>query len=463
MMIKLISAILFILSSGYFYKKHHAGNTALLTIVGIIAVGSSIFFFRDVWASLAKSEDPSITGSIEKPTERSQPVKQEESLRIARLSSRDTSESIAFEPSGLFLDQLTDRNTINRWSLANAQRERVIALPSGQLYRRLSAGAVLEARTFDDSYRAISSPFEVGKFTAFKLGSEPEMFDAEIADRDIAAISPDGRFVAVALVGKARDPNATKKFRGEVRVLDRRSGRDCIVGELLSAEKLYPYREVAFSGDSQRIAAETYANHVGVWSVDCSPVGQFGIPTGDRSSAIQAIALDHAGLRAAVIEVGRLYVWRVGGREEDFSRGDVGELKDVAFSPDGELVAAGGWGVEIIDVGTGKTLADLKAAGGVDHLAFSPTSDCLAAATKSGELVLWRRQDWAETVKLTSFKDGEWLAYNGRSEFTGSAHVQRHVRVTQVSQGWLWDTVEEVPAPATFLSRNFKPRGLASE
>lgn len=76
-------------------------------------------------------------------------------------------------------------------------------------------------------------------------------------------------------------------------------------------------------------------------------------------------------------------------------------VQDVAFSPDGRLLAAGyGWnegGVRIWTLADRKAVADLavgKKSANVSHVEFSPDGKLLAAANWDGDVALWEVGSW---------------------------------------------------------------------
>src|SRR3712207_1945997 len=86
-------------------------------------------------------------------------------------------------------------------------------------------------------------------------------------------------------------------------------------------------------------------------------------------------------------------------------------LQDVAFSPDGRLLAAGygffdDGGVAIWDVASRKLVATLLGGSwskaGVERVAFSPDGRLFAAASDRGHLLLWTVGAWRSHKTLLS-------------------------------------------------------------
>ncbi len=115
-------------------------------------------------------------------------------------------------------------------------------------------------------------------------------------------------------------------------------------------------------------------------------------------------------------------------------------VRSVAFSPDGEKVAAGGWDnmIRIYEARTAKLLTTLKGHNAVvNSLAFSPDGKILASCSLDKTIILWdpgqRRRnasahhghtDWVHS--LAFFPDGKSLA---------SASQDATVRVWDVETG----------------------------
>jgi hypothetical protein len=94
--------------------------------------------------------------------------------------------------------------------------------------------------------------------------------------------------------------------------------------------------------------------------------------------------------------------------------GDVGKVYAVAMSPDGELIAAGGWSSEgpddfifLFEASTGKMTKEILVSGIPCSFAFSQDGRYLAAGlARDGLRVYDRDQQWTEAFRDTDYGDG---------------------------------------------------------
>jgi WD40 repeat protein len=145
----------------------------------------------------------------------------------------------------------------------------------------------------------------------------------------------------------------------------------------------------------------------------------------------EGLAFAPAGDLLALVSRASLKLWRPG--EPTALRTLTGDpdtlLKDVAFSPDGQFVAASAWYTDLIQlwsVATGEPTMVLSLDSGIaQSLAFSPDGSLLAAGMFDGSIRLWSLTDGRQTAtlqgpaspigKLVFAPDGQTLAVGGQA------------------------------------------------
>jgi WD40 repeat protein len=156
------------------------------------------------------------------------------------------------------------------------------------------------------------------------------------------ALSSDGRYLAIG------------HYEGAVRVLDRLSGRELLVGKHDSV-----VNSVDFGADAKLLASGSNDNSVRIWSV-------------------------------------------LGSREVQRLPHAFGVL-GVAFSPDGKLVATAGWEglARIWELATGRQIASFDHRSAVNAVAFSTDGNRLATAGTDATVRVWDRVTGIEVARAT--------------------------------------------------------------
>ena len=178
-------------------------------------------------------------------------------------------------------------------------------------------------------------------------------------------------------------------------------------------------RRISCSKDGKLLAALTTA---GTWLYRVEDLSEPAYIPSDPFSA----AFSPDGEIIAIGEKdGSISLWRIKGMERISTlKGHADEVTALCFSPDGELLASGGWrndgAVIIWDARGGRRTAVLKGhPGGVTDLRFSPDGKLLASVSFSEGLIrIWRADGWKRIdvkrgISAAFSPDGSILASGG--------------------------------------------------
>ena len=160
---------------------------------------------------------------------------------------------------------------------------------------------------------------------------------------------------------------------------------------------------------------------------------------------------------------GSISLWQIEGMERISTlEGHSDEVTALCFSPDGKLLASGGWkndnAVFIWDVGEEKRIAVLKGhAGGINDLKFSSDGKLLASVSFLENLICiwetkgWRKIDVKRGISATFSPDGRLLA-------TGGDHRDKKIHIWDLIKGEEIATLQGHVGNVTAL--DFSPDGL---
>ncbi len=162
-----------------------------------------------------------------------------------------------------------------------------------------------------------------------------------------------------------------------------------------------------------------------LWEIDCPT------DTGCLSPDLKQLAL---------IWQNEIYIWSLEtGRVRWKLQGHFKQVRNVDFSPDGELLASGSEDqtVRIWDLNSGQTIYTLQEHNWhVTCVAFSPNGQFLASGSRDQTIRIWQVAT-GETVKqLVGHLDGiEILKYNANGQFLASGSRDQTIRIWDVSSG----------------------------
>ena len=154
---------------------------------------------------------------------------------------------------------------------------------------------------------------------------------------------------------------------------------------------------VAFSPDGQSLASAGYQG-VKLWDVD----NQIETATLQHEDWVSAIVFSPNGERLAAVDGKQMKIWDVQNQQIITQlEGDADWIGAIAFSPDSQtFVSAGSDGqITLWSVSNWEVLGRIKTSGSVSDLAFSPDGKILASA--GHEVGLWSVENGAKIASLT--------------------------------------------------------------
>jgi WD40 repeat protein len=367
-------------------------------------------------------------------------------------------ESLLFSPDGQTLVSTNDDGTVTLWAVRSAtpretlrghSASQAVFSRDGKTLYTVSGGGTAIAWDLTGG-RRLRMPFTFTKDRQFDEGS----------DRHPGRFSPDGRLIAVGLEDRGIglwDAARLKpvgppllKTGGEVTALAFSPDGATLAAvsnhgvatvwevssRLLRYESFFAGRggNIAFTPDGRTLATAGPGGGVAFWNMETG--GSSGRIGGFSASTDLAFSAD--GKLVAFAETGsgylRAQVWDVAKRSRvaELSGGDEGDALAVALSPDGRIVALGGYGraVRLWHVRSGKLLHALDV-GGAEALEFSRDGRILAVSSGDGGS-LWD--------VVTGIQIGPTLSAGGRTALMDLSSDGHHLLMTNAEgRGAVWD------------------------
>jgi len=319
--------------------------------------------------------------------------------------------SVAYSPDGRWLASACDDSIVQVWDAT-----------TGELKHRLRAttsGARAVAFSPDGRRFATGSLEGTIQVCDVATGQHLRTLTGHTSGVPSVAFSPDGRRLASSSLGgvikvwdrDAMSPEEPRTFR----VGDRswKSGQEplTLMGHAGSVS------QVAFSPDGTQLASAGTDGTIKVWDARGDPEVR------TLESHTVAFSPDGNWLAATSWDTTSFKLWdTTTGQLVRTLDGHKGQVIDVAFSPDGKLIASAGADktIKLWDVSTGHIRRTFE--GGASKVTFSPDGQWLASA--SGSVKLWHVAtgqllgsltiDGTTTARSVTFSpDGTWLASAG--------------------------------------------------
>ena len=283
---------------------------------------------------------------------------------IAKFSHEARIHDVAFSPVDAALVAGTDGNTIKLWNLADtSEPQAILSGPAG------TATSI----AFSPTGELLVSADLFGRVILWDIPSETKINAFETPASTIA-ISRDGNYLATV----AR----------RSKIWDIRNPNEIIEVQVLPHNESVLIWTVDFSPDGKLLACGDENGRLEIWDVQHQKLVRFVKADADEIRSVQFSPdgrfLTSTGFYGHTLW--RLPEWKLHGEIIGEGRG-----LDVAFSPDGKMYATPDYkGVTLRAVASGERITSLKGpTSTIWSVAFSSDGNTLAAGGKDGKLHLW--------------------------------------------------------------------------
>lgn len=263
----------------------------------------------------------------------------------------------AFSPDGTRIATGSRDQTVRLWDGADGK---LVAILRGH------RGAVSQVRFSPDGKRLISgSEDKTVRLWDANDGRELSALHGHTGEVISVTYSADGK----EIISASRD--------GTIRIWDPHAIE---VGGILQGHSTYVY-SVAFHPDGERIASAGWDGTVRLW--DATTGRQRAVLEHGKDTLVSSVAFDPAGRYLASRDRESIRLWEVDSYKEIHRwpvAADSWRDTRLAFSPDGRLLACGSYGgiIRLWNVNSHAEVAALPSGGEIRDLAFSPDGRWLA-------------------------------------------------------------------------------------
>jgi len=337
---------------------------------------------------------------------------------LRALAGSGDTESVAFSPDGTMLATATG-STVKLWDVASSSE-----------LRTLPAGPVRTVAFSPDGRTLAASAGVAGqeiKLWDVESGNELHTLEGHSNWINSVVFSPDGQTLASGSVDNT------------VRLWDVASGRQlrALTGHTNQVES------VAFSPDGRLLASASWDLTVKLWDVAS---GEELVSLTGHAGWVTSVAFSPDGTMLASGSGDQMRLWRIESgaatteptpalspsasiatpiplsesalspdnieRVAQLQFLEIDNVKQIAWSPDGQLLAIGTYHIYFYDAQTLEQIYVIDSLQWVNSIAFSPDGTMLASASMGDGVQLWEVGGWGELRILAGSGDTESVAFS---------------------------------------------------